>query len=109
MTIAELLASETFALLFHHEYCEQSMRQNREYAYTMGEPTFTIEASDGRVTTGRFLGQAEVEGGPHGATSGAFTLTLPDGLDAGDARAVLDNATLSVRIETAPLQPIQRV
>lgn len=104
MKLAELLASEDFALFFHHEFCEQAMRQYRDYAYPLGEPQFTIEREEGDTVSGRFLAQAEFEDGPHGATSGIFQLMLPDGLGAGNTTC-LDNATLDVKIEAAPTLP----
>ncbi|EDY18442.1 hypothetical protein CfE428DRAFT_4226 [Chthoniobacter flavus Ellin428] len=109
MTVAELLASESFALLFHHEYCEQAMRQLRSYAYPLGDPDFTAENVDGSEIRGRFLAQAELEEGPHGATSGTFLLTIPAGWDAGDVQAILENATLNVQIETAPAGPANAI
>ena len=108
MTVAQLLASQQFEWLFHHEYCEQAFRQFGSYASVLGVPQFSQDGENGTSFEGRFLAQVDSEAGPHGATSGSFRLNLPDGLDLEDASNVLNHATLDVQIETTPFQTSHR-
>lgn len=104
--LAALSETGEFQGLFQFRYEEEFYRGNRWGPLVdlqfLSPVQISFSESCGRHHSGRFLGEVETSDETVGDTTGTFRLHLPRGLDGGEAKHILDTASLDVVIESVP-------